>query len=453
MTYFYVSAIALVAFACVFVVFPILRQEYKLRHGMDTDFSLSNAKVVKQRMTELDQEFKEGLISQSDKALAIRDLKLALVDETPEQQPKHYQVKWLLVLTLAFPAIVVGGWVYWQSNQLAGLKEYSASQLEVAELRKKLEEQGPESLTPNDFAKFALSIRSKLRDDPTDEKAWAYLAMVNTSIGRIEEGIAAYEKALDLSPYNDELRFKFAEALMLQGTEDSLNNAKRQLNYLIQKQGDARNYRLLMTSVAIQLQDVETALTQFSIIKNQMNPSSQFYRAIVNELQKLGVDPSRLVANQPSTDNEAPANTQVISSETEQSESQTQTEGPEQSNTLVKGNTLDIVVNISQALLKNVPEEAFLIVFAQNAQSQSRAPLAVKRMPLPEFPIKIRLSDNDAMIPAMNLSSASLVRVSARISFDQDVMPSEGELEGRINAVTLQNDTVTYVEIEIDSRL
>jgi cytochrome c-type biogenesis protein CcmI len=438
--YFYLTAAGIAFAALIFVVYPIIRQQrsataIQSSKGKDDEaVELSNASVIKQRISELEREVDEGLIGAKDKENAIKDLKLALVDEMPNQPQGQQNVKTLTLVLLALPAIVIGAWVYWQSNQLNGLQEYKQSALEVKDLRKKLEEQGPQSLTPNDFAKFALSIRSNLRDNPDDARGWSYLAMVNTSIGRVEEGIAAYKRALDLTPQDDQVRFKYAEALMFQGTEQSFLNARRQLEYLISKDPQDRNNRLLLTSVAIQLGDAALAVNQFRMIKGAMNPSSQFYQSIVAELKKLGVNDVSIVG-EVNASVDSPQNTVVDTNST--------------------GNepNLLINVNVSPKIANQLPDQAYLIVFAQHSDQRSRAPLAVKRINLPTLPITISLSDSDAMIPAMNLSSAQIVKISARVSLDADVMVSPGEFEGSVNDIDLSQYSGGQIELVIDTKL
>lgn len=427
MTYFYVSAIGLVLVAILLTCFPLIAQKLAKRSNSPANkqAELSNANVIKQRITELEREVNEGLIDASEKENAIRDLKLALVDETPVLKQKSEATNGLMLIALAIPAILIGAFVYWQSNQLTGLQAYNDSALEIADLRKKLNEEGPQSLTADDFAKFALSIRSNLRDNPNDARGWSFLAMVSTSIGRVEEGLAAYNKALDLTPQDHALRFKYAEALMLQGTEESLQNAARQLSYLIQKEPDNRNHRLLLTSVAIQLQDVELAVNQFALIKNDMNPSAQFYQSIVAELRKLGVTDVAIVGEIDAGES--------VASVVEQG----QTAGVAESGNINQSTEVLINVNVSDDLQSSLPESAYLIVFAQHSDGRSRAPLAVKRFKLPLLPIQVSLSDKEAMIPTMNLSSASFVNITARISFDENVMPTAGELEGSITNIEL----------------
>lgn len=429
--------------AILFTCFPFIVQRLVSHSSklVKQEAEVSNANVIKQRIVELETEVSEGLIDASEKDNAIRDLKLALVDEMPLQKPRLETTNGLFMLILAVPALFIGTWVYWQSNQLAGLQTYSESTLEIADLRKKLEEQGPQSLTPNDFAKFALSIRSNLRDNPDDARGWSFLAMINTSIGRVEEGIAAYKKALDLTPQDDALRFKYAEASMLLGSEESLQSAARQLNYLIVKEPENNNNRLLMTSVAIQLQHVELAVNQFEKIKEYMNPSSQFYKSIVSELRKLGVTDVAIVG-------EISAGEDISVSGNGVKQNVSVSEGENTNQTT----EISINVNISSDLKSSLPENAYLIVFAQHSDGRTRAPLAVKRFKLPMLPIELTLSDNEAMIPTMNLSSANLVNITARISLDEDVMPTAGELEGSVSNIDISKVSAS-INLVIDKIL
>jgi len=425
LSYFYLSAAGLVIVALLFVVFPLLRQK-KLN-----SIELSNANVIKQRIEELNREVEEGLIDENEKEAAINDLKLALVDETPDVDVSLSTAKKNnlgVFILLALPALAIGAWVYWDANQISGLAEYKQSQQDVIAIREQMQNNGGESLTPNDFAKLALSIRRSLRENPDDAQGWSYLGLVNTSIGRVEEGVAAYEKAIDLTPQDDQLRFKYAETLMLAGSEDSLGNAKRQLSYLINKTPENRNYRLLLTTVAIQLQDPDLALFNFNQIKDFLKPDSQFYQSLVAGLEGLGLqieDGNQLAG---------PAATTV-------------------DETVTTANELLIQINISNELESKLPEDAYLIVFAQQQSGASRAPLAVKRFKLPALPVQISLSNNDAMIPSFNLGTADSVKLTARISLDEDVMPSQGELEGSIENIDVSAASGQLLNITISKEL
>ena len=415
MSEFYLLAGALLLLAGLFVVYPWIRTQKRL------SAEVSNANVIKQRIDELEREVEEGLIDKKDKQIAIRELKLALVDESPIEQSAKRQFATPVLILLSIPAIIAGVWVYYHAHQLSGLNAYTKAKVDVVALRERMQQTGGQGLTPDDFAVLALSIRDNLRDNPQDISGWSTLALVNSAIGRLDESVAAYEKAVNLDASNDTLRFKYSEALMLAGSEDDLQTAVRQMDYLISKDASNRNYRLLFTTIAIKLQDVALAQQHFEVIKDELDPNSQFYQSITNELSLLGLD-----------------------------------FGPKEAiHKLENGGASRLVVNIELdgKLNEILPANAYLIVFAQNANSTSKAPLAVKRMPLGDLPTQVELSDSDAMIANMNLSSAQQVNVTARISIDENVMPQAGELQGITNNIQITKGKSQSLDVIINEEL
>jgi hypothetical protein len=112
----------------------------------------------------------------------------------------------------------------------------------------------------------------------------------------------------------------------------------------------------------------------------------------------------------------------------------------------------DITVSIASELESKIPSSGFLIVFAQDAISGSRVPLAVKKLALPQFPISVTLSADDAMIASLSLKNAEQVTITARISVDEDVMTSTGELQGSLVNVQV-NDSMQAVNLIINKEV
>lgn len=438
MTNFYIYAIALIAVSMFFVLVPLLRK------AKQAELQLTNANVVKQRMTELEQEVKEGLISEKDKQTAIRELKLALVEESDRVSAASHSepvrvVNWPLVSLLSVPAIAIGIWVYVDANQLDGLSEYKSVQAQEQEITQLILGQSEQEVTPNDYAKLALIIRNRLRSAPDDAEGWRSLGRVQMTIGRMEESISAYEKALKIAPANLDIREQYAQALMAAGTEESLENARRQVEYMIGLQPENREYRLLLTVVATQLGDVDLAVENFLMIRNMLSDSSNFYQSLVAQMINIGAPESLLVG-----DEQTPSGASV-DGDSNMASAEANAQGV--------GTGIDVTVDIDPSLVSKLPERGYLIVFAQNADLESRVPLAVVRMPLQSFPVALNLSESDAMLPSMSLTTASRVRLTARVSMDEDVMPSAGELQGEINVLELiQGEQVSAV-IQINKEI
>ena len=81
---FYLVISGLITLILLIVAFPWLRSKNHAKAD-----SLSNTQIVKQRLQELDREEREGLISAGDKAQAVDELKVALVDESAFASQKN----------------------------------------------------------------------------------------------------------------------------------------------------------------------------------------------------------------------------------------------------------------------------------------------------------------------------------------------------------------------------
>lgn len=419
MTYFSVIAIALLLLAILFVLIPLLRRT----HGESAQ--ISNANVIRQRIEELEEEVQQGVISAKDKESAIRELKLALVDETSHvelTEPSKSRTSSPLVLAslLALPAVIIGVIVYIQTNHLDELREYNEVLANIESLSQKVLSGSAAEVTPDDYAKYALIIRERLRETPEDTKGWMYLGQIQLAIGKIEQSIAAYERAVELSPEDDVARYRYVNSLVASGAEASLEQAQRQISFLISKQPANRQYRLLQTVIAAQRGDAQRAAENFIMIKDQLSVDSDFYRSLITQLQSIGVDPSLLG--------------------TSDSENLRQT-------------SIQIEIDLIAELESKVPASGYLILFAQDAGGTSGVPLAVKRVEIPQFPARFNLSLSDAMLPSMNLDSAEQVTITARISADADVAVSPGELEGTAERIELATGQQTFLKLTINQEL
>lgn len=386
--------------------------------------TLDNVSLIKDRIKEIEREVNEGLISEASKQETINELKLSILDEqqdTADAKVKSGRLSIILLLGLTLPAVLIGIGVYWNANQLDGVYQYNQGLVKAAQLADELSSPNDMQLSPNDYASLALSIRHKLRTSPNDVIGWSSLGQVNLAIGRIEQSIAAYRKALKIEPNNLNLRYNLANALTTSNNEDDLRDAIYQINYLIANSENKRNSYLMLTVVAIKLGEAQLAQNSFEVIKSQLDPNAPIYQSIVNELSALGVSAEADVSVENDIQLVASSNIQI-----------------------------SVVIDIDGPIVDQIPENGFLIVFAQRLDGTSRAPLAVKRIPIPSFPVMMVLSDQDAMLEGMNLSSVEQVKITARISNDANVMPSSGELEGQVLNVNLESVKNDIVKIKID---
>ena len=76
---FYILAVGLAMLALGFIFYPVFKRNYAAHTQA---FTLSNTRLIKQRLVELDEEFAQGIISDKHRTQAQKDLKIALLDET-----------------------------------------------------------------------------------------------------------------------------------------------------------------------------------------------------------------------------------------------------------------------------------------------------------------------------------------------------------------------------------
>ena len=91
---------------------------------------------------------------------------------------------------------------------------------------------------------------------------------------------------------------------------------------------------------------------------------------------------------------------------------------------------IDLTVAIDPALAARVPANATLFVIAR--RGSGGPPLAVQRRPVGPWPVSLRLSDADAMLPGITLAGAGPVTLVARISLSGQPIASSGDLFGEV---------------------
>lgn len=87
-----------------------------------------------------------------------------------------------------------------------------------------------------------------------------------------------------------------------------------------------------------------------------------------------------------------------------------------------------IHIALSAAADIKAPPDTPVFILARDANA-SGPPLAVKRFRLVDLPVRVTLSDADAMLESNKLSDASKVEVVARLALSGDAIAAEGDIE------------------------
>lgn len=424
---FYIIVSGLITLVLLIVAFPWLRNKNHAKQD-----SLSNTQIVKQRLAELDREVQEGLISEHDKRQAVDELKLALVDESAFQSHKTGNAKLPLAIG-AVLAIACGVIVYAQVNQMGRVTQASQAIEALPELSQQLASGNANNLTQQDIASLALAIRQRLREEPEDDTGWMYFGRLMLSIGQEVQAIEAIDKAVSLAPSNSANRITLAQALMTTGDVNNLERAQSILLGLLNDNPANDNLALMMAVVSAQLGDLENTQRFYQQVEGKLPADSDMAQRLVARIKELKGNTNEMAALQ-NTGIE-PAN--VSTAQSDSSEAQT---------------GFNITVRLSDDANTKAPKEGFLIVFAQDANSDNKMPAAVVKLPIDDFPVSVTLTTENAMMPQFTLATLSDVVVTARLSKDGNVAVAKGEWQGSVSASVAANE-ISSLSVIIDKEL
>jgi cytochrome c-type biogenesis protein CcmH len=96
----------------------------------------------------------------------------------------------------------------------------------------------------------------------------------------------------------------------------------------------------------------------------------------------------------------------------------------------VAASAIDVSVDIAPSLADKAPQDATLYVIAR--RGSGGPPLAVVRRNLAGWPVQVRVSDSDAMLPGMKLAGAGPLKLVARISQSGQPIAASGDLFGEV---------------------
>lgn len=106
---------------------------------------------------------------------------------------------------------------------------------------------------------------------------------------------------------------------------------------------------------------------------------------------------------------------------------------------------LTVRVELAPALRDKVRPDDSVFIFAR-ASSGPPMPLAAKRVTVADLPIEVQLSDSDAMMPNMKLSSFPEVQLVARVS--RAGQPTKGEWIGRGSPLASSTEAPQHLTID-----
>ena len=335
-------------------------------------------------------------------------------------------MKVLWISTTAFVLLVAAGGYAWKGSPSLALNPVPA-QAAAAEGPSAAELPG--GMDPAQFETAVNSLRQRLETQERDNaEGWAVLARSYMVLGRNDQALAAFERAIELAPKDAGLIADHAN-VVAQG--EGLAPGGRAVALLDKALAiDARQPKALALAgiAAFERQDYADAVRRWETALEVMpdHPfAAQMRDGIAQAKQALGaLGGGAAAAAAPGTAT-ASAGTATAASGAPASSATAPAQAPAVAGTAsVEGR-----VSLAPALAAKASPDDTVFVFARAAQGP-RMPLAILRKQVKDLPFDFKLDDAMAMSPQTKLSSVPTVIVGARISKSGNAIAQAGDLQG-----------------------
>lgn len=111
--------------------------------------------------------------------------------------------------------------------------------------------------------------------------------------------------------------------------------------------------------------------------------------------------------------------------------------------------TVVLDLSINPKLLKQAHPNDFVLIYAKNTTGMP-APLAIIRKQVKDLPLKVQLSDKQAMISDHNLTSAKQIIITARISKSGKAVKQDSDIEVSSKVIDLEKTQHPTIKLTFD---
>ncbi|HET7570942.1 MAG TPA: c-type cytochrome biogenesis protein CcmI [Gammaproteobacteria bacterium] len=367
---FIIIGAAMLLVAVGIMALPLLRQ----RQAAPLEAAAANRELYVARLDELRVDLETGSLAAEDFESARRDLEADLQADDAAPKPAGRRRGWWAAIAVAAivpiaTAVLYLQWGNWQS----ALYGDGSMQAVVA------------------------NVQDRLQQSPNDPEGWAFLGRIYSTSLHYDKALHAFHRAVALTGGNNA-----AMLAALGSTEMLANNMQTTpataalFDKVLKLDPDNTRGLLFGGIVAMQQGDKTTAVKRWQRLLSQ-NPPAPLRRILTARIKAAG----GVVAG---------AGTAAAAA--------------------APARSIQVDVKLAAALKAKVPAHATLFVFVRPVGSKSGPPLAVRRLSVDQFPVTVKLSDANAMIPGRHLEDYKNLRVVARISKSGAPLQQAGDVYG-----------------------
>ncbi len=401
MTDFWIAASALLLVALAFLLLPILRGR---RAQAEEDRTALNVALYEERLAELTAQHAAGTLSDAQLEAGRADAARELLEDTENSDsPKIAKLgrSVPLIAAVLVPLVGYGLYMHWgASDKVQMARQFSEQPRTVEEMTAHLEQ--------------------AVKEQPDSAEAWYFLGRTYMNQERPADAAKAFARVVELAGRQPELLGQWAQAQYFAGDRQWSEQLQALTDEALQADPQELTSLGLLGIAAYEegrYQDAVRFWEQLVAALPENDPSREAIRGGI-ERARQQVDGGS--GNAAAGEAPAAASTQAAA--------------------------LQIQVQLDPKVAETVSPEDSVFVFAR-AVNGPPVPLAAKRLTVGDLPATVTLSDADAMVPSLKISSVEQVTVMARVSRTGDA--TKGEWIGQSEALETRGDK-NAVRLTID---
>ena len=395
----------LVVTALGFLVYPFVIEERQSAVSLDEEKNRKNTNVrlFKEQKDQLQQQQDRGEIDSEQYQRLVMDAQRLLLANTELDAIEGSKIagtgRWLL------PLLLMGTFATtWAIYSDIG----AAEDEKIVALMNKMATLETESTDIPELNQELIStIEGRVKERTSNIYYWVILAQAAIADNNVLAASNYFSSALEVEPRDSQLLAQYAETLFLVDDNKFTQRVRAAVDKAFAADSNNQTVLGLKGIEAFAGKNFELAETYWLGAQSQVNPESAVFKGL-----QVGIDRARdFIAENSGSDTDVSQLSEI-----------------------------QVELRIDLSLGAKVPRRPDQRVFiAAVRESGPPMPLAAKKILASQLPMRVVLTDKDAIIPGQDLTTEIKIKVVARLSNSGSATPQSGDWEASSESVDLDS--------------